>query len=155
MKIVNTLIVLAFALITPAVIAGNLPRGFLPFSELSKAQEKAKETKKLVAIVAKGSDDSCPRCAAAMENGMKAVRGDCVLVFTRVADLRKDAATLPAKLQEAAQGAADGAAVYFYVFDPPLETLVAKAGRDELESNQDAIRAFNRAVSAGRKAAKE
>jgi hypothetical protein len=130
MKTIIGLFVVGVLMVSRSVMAGEVPRGFLPYSDLAQAQAKAKTEKKLLAIVAKGSDDACPHCASALESGTKAVHSDCVFVFIRVADLRADVATLPAKLKDASEGARDGAAVYFYVFDPDLGTLIAKAGRE-------------------------
>jgi hypothetical protein len=105
---------------------------------------------KLIAIVAKGFDDDCPGCAAASKNGTRAIKSDCVLVFSGVSKLRshKD---LPQALESATERPVDGARVTFYVFDPALEKLIVQAGRDELESNRTEIKPFKEAVDDARK----
>lgn len=131
--------------------AGDAPRGFMELDELDEAKAKAEKAGKLVAIVAKGSDDACPRCAAALENGTKAIKSDCVLVFARVSEVRNNK-DLPAAVATETSSAVDGAWVTFYVFDPGLEKLVAKASRKELESDQKATKAFKTEVDTARKA---
>ena len=39
-------------------LAGDVPRGFMEMDELAEAQEKAEKSGKLLALVAKGSDDN-------------------------------------------------------------------------------------------------
>jgi len=134
--------------------AGDVPRGFMSISELEAAQAKAKNEKKLVAVVAKGSDDRCPRCAAAFENGIRAIRTDTVMVFTRVADLRKNN-EVPAALKQASVTAMDGAAVTFYVFDSEISQLIASASRTELENDRNATREFKKQVNDARKALRQ
>jgi hypothetical protein len=141
-------------MVSRSVMAGEVPRGFLPYAELAQAQAKAKTEKKLLAVVSKGDNDSCPHCASALESGTKAVHSDCVFVFARVADLRAKADTLPAKLKDEAMKASDGASVYFYVFDPDLGSLIAKADREQLDNNKTATREFKKTVEDAHKAAK-
>jgi hypothetical protein len=131
------------------VSAGDVPRGFMGIDELAAAQAKAKEANKLVVVVAKGSDDACPHCVATMEIGIKATRGDAIMVFTRVADLRSNAAA-PAKLKEISATAADGASVYFYAFNSDMTELIASAGR-ELETDKEALKEFKKLIDEARK----
>jgi hypothetical protein len=130
--------------------AGDPPSGFIDLGELQKAKAQAVKEGKLIAIAVKGYDDKCPRCAAALKNGTRAIKFDCVMVFTRVSKLQtyKD---LPAAVKTATQRPTDGAWVEFYVFDPAVEKLIAQAGRDELESNRTKIKAFRDAVDTARK----
>ncbi len=130
--------------------AGDAPRGFKELSELEEAKAEAMKKGKLLAIVAKGNDDACPRCAAALENGTKAIKSDCVMVFARVDDVRKNT-DLPATVTAETKDAVSGAWVTFYVFDSGLEKLVAEAGRKELEDDKDATKAFKKEVDAARK----
>jgi len=39
-------------------LAGDVPRGFMEIDELAEAQAKAEKSGKLIAIVAKGSEDN-------------------------------------------------------------------------------------------------
>ncbi len=132
------------------VFAGDAPRGFMEISELEQAKAEALKKGKLIAIVAKGEDDACPRCAAALENGTKAIKSDCVMVFTRADDVRKNA-ELPPAVSAETKDAASGASVTFYVFDPGLKKLIAEAGRKELEDDKDATKEFKKEVDAARK----
>ncbi len=132
------------------VFAGDAPRGFMEISELEQAKAEALKKGKLIAIVAKGNDDACPRCAAALENGTKAIKSDCVLVFARVDDVQNNA-SLPAAVTAETKDAASGASVTFYVFDAGLKKLIAEAGRKELEDDRDATKAFKKKVDAARK----
>lgn len=143
-----------FALLFAAsAFGGDAPRGFMELDELEEAQAKAQKSGKLVAIVAKGNDDACPRCAAALENGTKAIKSDCVLVFARVNQVRNND-DLPATVTNETRDATGGAAVTFYVFDPELKTLQAEADRGVLESDKKATKEFKNKVKAARKALK-
>ena len=136
------------AFVIGTAIAGDAPRGFMESDEFAEAQEKARKAKKLIAVAVKG-DDGCPRCAAAMENGTKAIKSDCVMVFMRVPQARsgKD---IPASVHQQVKNSPGGASVTFYVFDPELEGVIAKAGRSELEANRDATKAFKKKVDEAR-----
>jgi len=133
-----------------SAFAGDVPRGYMTLSELDDAKEKAEKSGKLIAIVAKGDDDRCPRCAAAFENGTKAIKNDCVLVFARVSEVLKND-NLPDAVTAETADAISGAWVTFYVFDAGLNKLVAEAGRKELESDKSATREFKNKVDAARK----
>ena len=130
---------------------GKVPSGFMEIGELEEAKAKAAKSGKLVAIVVKGSEDSCPRCAAALENGTKAIKSDAVLVFARVPDVQAGKG-LPESVTKETSDAMDGAWVTFYVFDPALESLVAESSRKELESDKSATKAFKDKVDEARKA---
>jgi hypothetical protein len=136
------------ALFLGTAVAGDAPRGFMESDEFAEAQEKARKTKKLIAVAVKG-DDGCPRCAAAMENGTKAIKSDCVMVFMRVPQARSGE-EIPASVHEQVKNSPGGASVTFYVFDPELETLIATAGRKELEADRDATKAFKEKVDEAR-----
>lgn len=131
-------------------LAGDAPRGFMELSEIEEAKAEAKEKGKLLAIVAKGNDDACPRCAAALENGTKAIKTDCVLVFARVSQVRNNK-ELPKTVLAETKDAVSGAWVTFYVFDSSLEKLLAEADRGQLENDKDATKAFKKKVDAARK----
>ena len=141
-------------LLAGSVVAGDAPRGFMELDELEEAQAKARKTGKLIALTVKGRDDACPRCAAALENGTKAIKSDCVMVFMRTAQARAGEG-IPDNVHEKVKNSTEGAAVTFYVFDPELEEVLATASRKELESGKKATRAFKDKVDDARKALKE
>ncbi|MDP4626099.1 MAG: hypothetical protein NWT08_13290 [Akkermansiaceae bacterium] len=147
----KTLVILVLSIAANCYsFAGDAPRGFMELSELEEAKAEALEKGKLLAIVAKGNDDACPRCAAALENGTKAIKTDCVLVFARVSEVRENK-ELPAAVLAETKDAISGAWVTFYVFDAGLEKLVAEADRKQLESDKDATKEFKKKVDAARK----
>ncbi len=117
-------------------------------SELKECQTKAVAGRKLVVLVVKGMDDACPDCAAAMENGLKAVGSRVVKVFARAETIGKaDAGDFTAALQErVGRQFVTGAAVTFVVFDPEMSRIVAEAGRRELQSDRKATAAFKKQV---------
>lgn len=130
----------------------DAPRGFMPISELQEARDKA-DGKKLIVLVVKGADDSCPNCAAALENGEKAVGSGVVKVFARAEKMNKaDTSAYPAALKERAkQHFTTGAAVTFLVFDPAMEKIIAEAGRKELQSNKKLTAEFKKTVKEAKK----
>ena len=125
------------------------PSGFILIEELAKAQEKAKAGKKLIAVLAKGEDDACPHCAAAMSAGQSAFKGDCVLVFTRSESISTK--TLPEVVKNGLAGSPTGAAVTFVIFNAELTEVVGKIGRDELESDKKAVSALKKTVDEAKK----
>jgi hypothetical protein len=146
------LTLLTAVLISPVLLArDDTPSGYMPLDKLAEAQIKAKQSKKLIAITAKGSDDKCPYCAAAFAEGTKALRSDCVMVFTRVAALREKRDTVPAALKEASATAADGAAIYFYVFDADISQLVTTTDRMKLQNDPKNIKETKKVVNEAQK----
>ena len=134
----------------------DVPRGFEPLTALKEQQAKAAADKKLVVLVVKGADDACPNCTAALENGLKAVGSGVVKVFARAETIGKaESADFPKALKDRIQKQFTGGAyVTFVVFDPAMETIVAEAGRRELQDDKKAISAFKKEVQAAKKAAK-
>jgi hypothetical protein len=146
------LTLIAAILISPVLFArDDTPSGYMPLDKLAEAQTKAKQSKKLIAITAKGFDDQCPYCAAAFTEGTKALRSDCVMVFTRVAALREKRDTVPAALKEASATASDGAAVYFYIFDPDVTQLVTTTDRMQLQNDPKSIKETKKVVNEAQK----
>ncbi len=142
---------LSILLATATVIAplalhakDKAPSGYIPIEELSVAQEKAKTGKKLIVVVAKGANDACPHCAAAMSNAQSAFKSDCVFVFTRSESLSSK--SLPAPVKDALAGSPTGSAVTLVIFNPDLTEVVGKMGRDELESDRKAVSAMKKTV---------
>jgi len=133
-------------LLTTAAAKDDVPSGYVPLAKLADAQAKAKASKKLVAVTAKGNDDQCPHCASAFAQGTSALRSDCVMVFTRVSDLRAQRETLPPALKDASASAADGAAVAFYVFDPDLKELVTTTDRAKIQADPKSLKEVKKAV---------
>lgn len=140
----------------PAAAKDDAPRGFMPISELKDAQTKATADKKLVVLVVKGMDDACPNCAAALENGEKAVGSGVVKVFARAETIRQqDSAAFPFALKERLKKPfVTGAYVTFVVFDPGMSKVVAEAGRKELQSDKKATADFKKAVQDAKKTLK-
>lgn len=123
------------------------PRGYELISELEAARSEA-GGKKLIVVLVKGLDDSCPNCAAAVENGERAIGSGVVKIFARAESLNKeDLSAYPAAFQERAKKKfTTNAAVTFLVFDPAMEKLIAEATRDELQSNKKLTAEFKKTV---------
>ena len=148
-------------IVTAALVSGSFakdtdkadkaPSGYFTMDEMDKAQAKAKASKKLIAVLVKGSNDNCPHCVAAMSNGQSALRGDCVMVFTRAGSVMEKASSLSGAAKSGLSGCPDGAAVTFVVFDPELQEVVAKMGRDELETDRKAVGEMKKTVAASKK----
>jgi hypothetical protein len=140
----------------PCSAKEDAPRGFSPLSELKDAQTKAIADKKFVVLVVKGMDDQCPNCAAALENGLKAVGSGVEKVFARAETIRKADATAftPAMKQRVDQGFIGGAYVTFVVFNPEMTQIVAEASRKELQDDKKAIAAFKKEVQNAKKSLK-
>lgn len=134
----------------------EMPRGFEPLTELKAEQAKAAADKKLVVLVVKGADDACPNCAAALENGLKAVGSGVVKLFARAETIGKaESSDFPPALKERVQKQFTGGAyVTFVVFDPEMGKIVAEAGRKELQEDKKAIAAFKKQVQEAKKATK-
>jgi hypothetical protein len=139
-----------------AVAKDDIPRGFSPLGELKEVQAKAVAEKKLVVLVVKGADDECPYCAAALENGMKAVGSGTAKLFARAETIGDaDAANFtPALKDRVKKQFIRGAAVTFVVFNPEMTEILAEAGRKELESDKNSIAAFKKEVQDAKKALK-
>jgi hypothetical protein len=143
---------LAFCLVLPLSAKDDTPRGFAPLTELKEAQTKA-QGKKLVVLVVKGMDDACPNCAAALENGLKALGSGVVKVFARAETIGKaDASGFPPTLQERIKrGFTTGAAVTFVVFNPDMTSIITEASRKELQNDKKATAAFKKKVQEAQK----
>ena len=150
--LVSALLLSAF----PAAAKEDVPRGFSPLAELKDAQTKATADKKLVVLVVKGMDDSCPNCAATLENGLKAVGSGVVKVFARAETIGEaDASAFPPALQARVKKQfTRGAAVTFVVFDPEMTKIVVEAGRKELQDDKKATAAFKKDVQEAKKSLK-
>ena len=155
MKPITALLCLASCLILPLSAKDDVPRGFTPLSELKDAQTKA-DGKKLVVLVVKGMDDTCPNCAAALANGLKAVGSGVVKVFARAETIGKaDASGFPPALQERIkQMFTTGAAVTFVVFNPDMSSIIVEASRKELQNDKKATAEFKKKVQDAQKALK-
>ncbi|MBC8128274.1 MAG: hypothetical protein H8M99_14125 [Gloeobacteraceae cyanobacterium ES-bin-144] len=134
----------------------DVPRGFAPLTELKEIQAEAVAKKKLVVLVVKGMDDECPRCAAALENGLKAVGSGVEKVFARAETIKpEDVGTVSPTLQARVKKLfTRGAAVTFVVMNPEMTTIIAEADRGDLESNEDKTEAFKKSVQAAKKTLK-
>jgi hypothetical protein len=85
------------------------------------------------------------------KNGTRAIKFDSVLVFARVPEVQPGKNGLPESVTRETSDATEGAWVIFYVFDSGLGTLVAEAGRGELESSRSKTKAFRDKVDLARK----
>jgi hypothetical protein len=146
---------LALAILPLAIVAKEAkekaPSGYYTFDEIAKAQEKAKTSKKMIAVLAKGMNDNCPHCVTAMGVGQSTLRNDCVLVFTRAETLPSKTASLPEAAKSGLGGCPTGASVTFVVFNPEMTEMVAKIGRDQLENDRKAVAELKKTVSAAKK----
>ena len=131
------------------------PQGYIALEDIAKAQEKAKASKKLIAVIAKGADDNCPHCTAALSVSQATLHNDCVMVFTRSEGLRERTSSLSEAAKKGLSGVPTGAWVEAVVFDPDMSTVVAKLGRHALENDKKAVAEMKKAVSAARKALSE
>lgn len=125
----------------------KVPGGYEPISELEAARSEA-GGKKLIVILVKGMDDSCPNCTDAVDNGERAIGSGVVKIFARAETLNKaDLSTYPAAFQERAKKKFTyGSAVTFLVFDPSMEKLIAEATRKELQSNKQLTAEFKKTI---------
>lgn len=142
--------------VVPCPAKEDAPRGFAPLSELKEAQTKALADKKLIVLVVKGMDDQCPNCAAALENGLKAVGSGVEKVFARAETIgQADASAFtPALQQRVKQRFITGAFVTFVVFNPEMTQIIAEAGRKELQNDKKATAAFKKEVQDAKKVLK-
>lgn len=154
----NIFTALAVALCASTILHAkeDVPRGFTPISQLKDVQAKAAKDKKLIVLVVKGSDDSCPHCAAAMEAADKSVGSGVIQVFARAADINKaDKSGYPAALKSRADKTfTDGAWVTVLVFNPDMSQIIAEADREGLDGNKEATTAFHQKVVDAKKALK-
>ena len=145
-----TLVILPLAL-SAKEAKEKAPAGYYTFDELAKAQEKAKTSKKLIAVLAKGANDDCPHCVTAMGVGQATLRTDCVMVFTRSEGLPAKTASLSEAAKSGLGGCPTGAAVTYVVFNPEMTEVVGKIGRDALESDRKAVAELKKTVSEAKK----
>ncbi|MES2997241.1 MAG: hypothetical protein V4733_10570 [Verrucomicrobiota bacterium] len=147
----------AFCSSASAKEKSDVPRGFVPLAELAEAKKEALEKKRLIVLVVKGTDDSCPNCVATLGNGTRAVGSDVVKVFTRPAIIKaadkKDFG--PALVQRSAKHFTEGAAVTFVVMDPAMEKIIVEADRGELQDDKKKIAAFKKTVREAKTALKK
>ena len=154
--LVSTLLCSAITAMAAAKSTEKVPSGFTPISELKEAQAKAASDKKLVVLVVKGMDDSCPNCAMTLENGLKAAGSGIIKVFARAETLNKqDTTAYPPALQERVkQQFVTGASVTFLVFDPEMSKILVEGDRKTLQSDKKAIAEFKKAVQEAKKSLK-
>lgn len=147
MKTTFTAFVAIILGITTLSAKDKAPRGYEPISELEAARSEA-GGKKLIVVLVKGMDDSCPNCVSAMENGERAIGAGVVKVFVRAEEINKaDLSAYPQAFQERAKKKFTyGSAVTFLVFDPAMEKLIAEATRTELQSNKKLTADFKKTI---------
>jgi hypothetical protein len=125
--------------------------GSKPIEKLDAEIEKVKAAKKLICIVYMGSDESCPHCAAAADNGVKAVRGSAEVVVIKEAQAKDEAyvAKFTPAVREMLAKQPTKAWVSFNVYDPDMKTLIASIGR-QLETDKKATKEFTEKVKAAK-----
>ncbi|MEO5917591.1 MAG: hypothetical protein ABIS50_25400 [Luteolibacter sp.] len=130
--------------------------GAKPIDKLASEQAKVKDSKKLLCIVYKGADDSCPHCAAAAENGVKAVRGSAECVVITEAQVKDKAVMdkLPSNVQKMLKEQPTNAWVSFTVYDADLTKVIAASSRESLETDKKATKQFSETVHAAKTALK-
>jgi hypothetical protein len=128
-------------------------KGAKPVSKLEEQQAKAKADKKLITLVYKGSDNTCPHCAAAAENGIKAVQSSSVMVLITEKEAKESSivSTLPKAIQDVLSVQHRGAYVSFTVFDADLTKVIASGDRYALEKDQKKIHEFTSLVREAKK----
>lgn len=128
-------------------VKDKVPGGYQSVSEFKEAITESKG-KKLIVLVVKGLDDSCPNCKEAMENGERAVGPGVIKMFARAETLNKaDLSSYPKALQDRAKKTfTTNAWVTFLVFDPKMEKIVAESSRKELQSDKKLTAEFKKVV---------
>jgi hypothetical protein len=152
MAFMKALLLSASLLVSFCTIAlGYEVSGSKPIDKLDEEVAKAKTSKKLICIVYTGSDESCPHCAAAAVNGVKAVRGSAEVVVIKQVQAKDKAfaAKFTPAVQQMLAKQPTSAWVSFNVYDPDMKTLVASIGR-ELETDKDATKEFTAKVKAAK-----
>lgn len=153
MKIFSILAALLLAYTSSTAVAYEIS-GAKPIDKLVAEQAKAKSAKKLMCVVFQGADTSCPHCAAAADNGTKAIRASTEMVVITEAQVKDPAvmASLPKAVRELMEKQTRNAYVSFNVFDQELTTLIASADREMLENDKKKTREFAEKVRDARKA---
>lgn len=150
------ILALSMVLTLPHALAKeDVPRGYVPLSEVNEAITKS-AGKKLIMLVVKGKDDDCPHCAAALENGEKAVGSGVIQVFTRAEALNPlDKSGLPPALKERAKKPfVTGAYVHVIVFNPDMTKIIVEAERNALENDKETLASIRKKVTEAKKALK-
>lgn len=152
------------ALLLPALFAASFchlasayeVQGSKPIEKLDAEVAKVKAAKKLICIVYTGSDESCPNCAEAAVNGVKAVKSSAEVVVIKEKQAKDQAfvAKFSPAVQKMLAEQPTNAWVSFNVFDADMTTLIASAGRFELQSDKEATKAFTAKVKAAKAALK-
>jgi len=135
-------ILLLFMLMSTTPLSASIPKGFNSADKYEETVKKAKDKKKFLTILVKGSDDKCPNCKRTMSNGMDVLKRYSEFVFVRVKSVWDDKSGLPKEVTDQFGKVNGGATVYFFVFDPSTMKLVTQADRKVLQSDKDKIRAF-------------
>ena len=130
----------------------DTPRGYQPTSEFEEVAAKAKAKKKMITILVKGSNDSCPNCVTSVDNGERAVKTYSEFLFCRAKQVTSGKTQLPETIASQLTNISYGASVQFFVFDPFEYKLIARASRTELQDDKKATRAFKDTVREAKKA---
>lgn len=132
------------------------PRGYDPISDLEKVKAEAVGKNRLVVVLVKGKDDSCPNCTATIANGERAIGSGVVKVFARAETLNAEgAADFEGALKDrVTRKFTTGVAVTFLVFNPDMSELLVEATRKELQSDKSATADFKKQVAEHKRALK-
>lgn len=146
----------AFALIlgiTSISAKDKTPGGYEPISELEAARAEAGGNK-LIVVLVKGMNDSCPHCDDAVKAGQRAIGTGVVKIFARAETLNSaNLSSYPQSFQtRAGKKFTTGASVTFLVFDPAMEKLIAEITRTELQGNKKLTAEFKKTVLDAKKA---
>jgi hypothetical protein len=130
--------------------------GAKSIDKLASEQAKVKAGKKLICLVYKGADETCPHCAAAAENGVKAVRGSAECVFITEAQVKDQAimGKLPSDVQKMLRTQPTNAWVSFTVYDADMTKVIATSSRQSLETDKNATKQFAETVRDAKNALK-
>jgi hypothetical protein len=152
MKTTSLLITLLFLQLGFTANAYEI-RGAKPISKLAEEQAKAKQDKKLICIIYKGSNEACPHCENAAANGVKSVSGDALTIYITEKESRDKTiiSKLPQPVQAVLKKQSLGAWVSFTVFDADLTTVIASADRHTLDTDRKGTRAFAKKVTEAKK----
>jgi hypothetical protein len=152
MKSTALVLSLATALITPLAAKDDAPRGYMPLAEFEEVKEKA-DGKKLVVLLVKGANDSCPNCTEAIANGERAIGSGTVKLFARAESIGSNVpdGLSPALKERIARGFTTGASVTFVVLNPDMTSILAEADRSVLQNDKKATAEFKKKIQDAKK----
>ena len=139
-------VLLFFVFIASTLVSADVPKGFNSADKYEETLKKAKDKKKFLTVLVKGSNDACPNCKRTMSNGMDVLKRYSEFVFVRVKSVWDKKTGLPEEVTEQFGKVSGGATVYFFVFDPKTMKLLTKGERANLQSDKEKITAFENEI---------